>query len=94
MCLIIADLSLDVPGGATNGEPSFELPRGDGFNDSYSTYIYEASRNPNTKMKLLEDILDSYGPPQDDNAMLWDPDWMSPVGKGRLQVQETSLSDD
>ena len=39
----------------------FELPRGDGLNDSCETYISQTRQDSNTHGLILEEIFDHYG---------------------------------
>jgi hypothetical protein len=55
------DVSIDFPVEPPSKEPSFELPRRHGINDSYSTYISQASQDSNTQRYIIEGILGSYG---------------------------------
>lgn len=65
-------------------ELSFELPRGDGNNDSYSTYISAVTQSPSTRMEILEQIMDSYGPLEAQDAMMTDNDCLRTCNLGRF----------
>lgn len=57
----LTDLYIDFPSEPDSAEPSFELPRTQGVNDSYETYISQVCQDPSTQRTIIEEILDSYG---------------------------------
>jgi hypothetical protein len=55
------DIYVGFPSEPALTEPSFELPQGNGVNDSYRTYIFQVCKDPNTQRSTIEEIFDSYG---------------------------------
>jgi len=78
------DCVVGFPNESTCKDISFELPREDGTNDSYSTYIAEVTQNPSTQMKIMEEILDSYGPLPNQDKLFSDSDWVTSLDQGRF----------
>lgn len=61
MSILITNFSIDFPIEPPSNLPSFELPRGNGINDSYDTYFFQASRDLSTQKSIIEGIFDHYG---------------------------------
>jgi hypothetical protein len=76
-----ADLYLDFPTEPDFTEPSFELPRRQGVNDSYETYISQVCKDPNTQRTIIEEILNSYGSQPSKDISL------ASLTQGRFQIE-------
>jgi hypothetical protein len=70
----------DFSSEAASQEPSFELPRTHGINDSYSTYIAQASQDPMAQTSMLEEIRDFYGSLPSKNV------WLAGLSQGELNL--------
>jgi len=77
--------SVGFPNESARKDLSFELPREDGTNDSYSAYVQGVNQNPSTQMKIMEEILDSYGPLPNQDTMLLDYDWATSLEQGQFE---------
>jgi len=69
----LAFLANDIGEGFLSN-PYFEIPRGDGINDSFSTYVSQVSQDPDLQKSTLEGIFDFYGSQGLQESGPWVPD--------------------
>ena len=80
MIVCSADFFVDFAIESPSQDPSFELPRTHGINDSFSTYVAQASQDPTTQTTMLEEILDFYGSQPSKDI------WLTGVSRGESNL--------